>query len=188
MPDKILYVSRLKYPMDNWLDLESRFRALAPALQHARLDGQWGAAGVYWRVAGAGNSPTVQQFEILATLAGQLLAKVHLAANKSHSPLLQIVDAKHRWYGLLKESSPAFRDLLYGEQKNDNGSSAGFIYTGSIHPFAEASANLCLSLHSSHPITEKKSKWLWFHENYGKALIVGVILALVGAAAKLLFA
>ena len=143
---------------------------------------------MYWRVAGAGNSTSVQQFEILASLAGQQLAKALVAANESASPLLQVEDAKHRWYGLLKESSPAFGNLSYGEQKNDDGSSAGFIYTGSIHPFAEASANLCLSLHASHPVTEKTSKWLWFHENYGRALLVGGILALVGAAAKLLFA
>ena len=174
--------------MEDWLELERRFRALAPALQFARLDAQWGAAGEYWRVAGAGNSTVVQQFEILATLAGQNLAKALAAVNQSGPPLLHVADAKHRWYGLLKESSPAFGNCSYGEQKNDDGSSAGFIYTGSIHPVAEASANLCLSLHASHPIKEKKSKWLWFHENYGKALIVGGILALVGAAAKLLFA
>jgi len=174
--------------MESWLEFESRFRALAPALQFTRLDAQWGAAGEYWRIAGAANSPVAQQFEILASIAGQQLAKALVLAGETDSPLLQVADAKHRWYRLLKESSPAFGNLSYGEQRNEDGSSAGFIYTGTLHPFAEASANLCLSLHASHPLTEKKSKWLWFHENYGKALIVGGILALVGAAAKLLFA
>lgn len=180
-------VSRLK-SMQTWLDFETRFRALAPALQFVRLDAQWGAAGEYWRIAGGGNSPVIQQFEILAAYAGQQLAKALELAGESTSPLLQVEDPKHRWYRMLKESSPAFGDLSYGEQRNDDGSSAGFIYTGTIHPFAEASANLCLSLHASHPLKEKNSKWHWFHENYGKALIVGGILALVGAAAKLLFA
>lgn len=174
--------------MENWLDLENRFRSLAPAFQFARLDAQWGAAGVHWRIAGAGNPTAVQQFEILASLAGQRLERALVAAGQANSELLQIADAKHRWYSLLKESSPAFGNLSYGQQLNDDGSSAGFIYTGSIHPFSEASANLCLSLHASHPIRDIKSKWVWFHENYGKGLVIGCILALVGAAAKLLFA
>ena len=174
--------------MDSWLELESRFRALAPALRFSRLDAQWGAAGEYWRIAGMGNSPIVQEFEILASLAGQQLAKALRIAGESNSPLLQVANAQHRWYGLLKESSQAFGDRSYGEQLNDDGSSAGFIYTGSIQPFAEASANLCLSLHISHPLTAKKSKWQSFYESYGKALIIGGILTLIGAAAKLVFA
>ena len=174
--------------MKTWLDFETRFRALAPAMQFLRLDAQWGSAGEYWHIAGGGNSHVIQQFEILANNAGQQLAKALEIAGESESSILQIEDPKHRWYNLLKESSPAFGDLGYGEQRNDDGSSAGFIYTGSIRTFAEASANLCLLLHTSHPLEEKYSKWHWFHENYGKSLIVGVILVFAGYAAKLLFA
>ena len=174
--------------MENWLDLESRFRSLAPALQFARLDAQWGAAGEYWRIAGVSNSAAVQQFEILASIAGKSLERALLAAGESDSKLLGIEDVKHRWYALLKESSPEFGNLSYGQQVSDDGSPAGLIYTGSIRSFSEASGNLCLSLHASHPIKDIKSKWVWFHENYGKGLLIGGILAVAGAAAKLLFA
>jgi hypothetical protein len=174
--------------METWLDLETRFRSLAPSLQFSRLDAQWGAAGVYWRIAGAGNSSAAQQFEILASIAGQQLGRALTAAGESDSKLLEIADLQHRWYNLLKDSSQEFGNLSYGQQLNDDGTSAGFIYTASLHPFSEASANLCLSLHASHPIKDVKSKWLWFHENYGKGLVIGCILAVVGAAAKFLFA
>ena len=62
--------------MDSWLDIEQRFRLLAPELKHHRLDAQWGAAGEYWRIAGSGSTSATEQFEILSSLAGQLLRRV----------------------------------------------------------------------------------------------------------------
>jgi len=172
--------------VNSWLELEQRFRNLAPTLQHSRLDAQWGAAGEYWRLAGTGVTPATHEYEILSTVAGKLLEKVLRPTEETEKALLGITDARTRWYNLLKSQSPFFGDRSYGEQVHEDGSSAGFIYTGSVRCPAEAAATLCLSLHTSHPVVERKSKWQWLHENYIKAIIVGLVIALVGAAAKFL--
>lgn len=174
--------------MDSWLDLEQRFRVLAPELRHHRLDAQWGAAGEYWRIAGSGTTPATEQFEILSSLAGQLFGRVLKGGNELETLLLSTADTKLRWYKALKARSSSFGHQSYGEQLNENGSSGGFIFTGTVNQIAEASANLCLAFHSSHPIVERKTKWQWLHENYIRALIIAVVAALVGAAAKMWFA
>lgn len=140
--------------MESWFDMEKRFRVLAPDLQHHRLDAQWGAAGEYWRVAGFGRSPATEQFEMLSSLAGQLLGGVLGGGNELEQALLSIKDSKIRWYQALKALSSAFKSDGYGEQLNEDGSSGGFIYTGTINQIAEVSANLCLSLQISHPIAK----------------------------------
>ena len=130
----------------------------------------------------------IQQFEVLASFAGQSLERVLKPEIEAEILLLNISDARIRWYNLLKQSSPTFGNLSYGEQFDEVGSSGGFIFTGSIHKFADASANLCLSLHSSHTLRETpQSKWKWFHDNYCKSLIIGGVFALIGAAFKLIF-
>jgi hypothetical protein len=172
--------------MKTWLDLEARFRALEPALQFCRLDAQWGAAGEYWRIAGNVSPMARQEYELLSGVAGQFLEQVYSSKIEKEQALLAIVDTRTRWYNLLKQTSPVFGDRSYGEQLNDDGSSAGFIYTGSLNSMAAAAANLCLALQASHPIVERKSRWQWLHENYIKALVVGIVVALVGAAAKFL--
>lgn len=171
--------------MQTWLELEQRFRSLAPSLRHSRLDAQWGVAGEHWRIAGSTDPLVVQQFEALASVAGQMLKRAMKTKESVEPKAPEASDPRLRWYNLLKEASPSFRDLRYGEQRNADGTSAGFIYMGSLPQFADASANLCLSLHTSHPIENKPSRWRWFHENYGKSLIIGIILALVGTVAKL---
>lgn len=174
--------------MKSWLELEQRFRALAPSLQHFRLDAQWGAAGEYWRLAGGGTTPASHEYEILSALGGRMLQKVLSTASESEQALLQMKDPEVRWYNLLKARSPFFGDRSYGQQLHEDGSSAGFIYTGSVRQPAEAAAVLCLALEASHPIVERKSKWQWLHENYVKAILVGAAVALLGAVAKLLIA
>lgn len=162
---------------------------LSPLLKHSRLDAQWGAAGKYWRIAGISDQLAVQQFEVLASLTGQALERVFSRKVEAEGLLLDISDHRIRWYELLKQNSPTFGNLSYGEQFHEDGSSAGLIFTGSLNRFAEASANLCLSLHSSHPLIQEQSesRWKWFHDNYGKSLIIGVILTIVGAVIKLFF-
>jgi len=171
--------------MNSWLELEQRFRGLAPTLTHCRLDAQWGAAGEYWHIAGS-SSPATTEYEILSTLAGRLLQRVLRQKIESEKALLSVEDPKIRWYTALKSQSPSFAHGIYGEQRNEDGSSVGFIFTGNIRSIAEASANLCLAFHASHPIVERTSRWRWLHDNYIKAIIIGGILALVGAAAKVL--
>lgn len=172
--------------MKSWLDLEQRFRNLVPALQHVRLDAQWGAAGEYWRLAGGGLTPASHEYEILSALAGQMLELVLRKSVDAEKLLLDISDPKVRWYNLLKTNSPFFGDRSYGEQLHEDGSSAGSIFTGTLSRPTEAAAVLCLSLQVSHPITERKSKWQWVHEHYIRAIVIGSVLALIGAAIKLL--
>ncbi len=171
-----------------WLDLEDRFRLLEPQLQFCRLDAQWGAAGEFWRIAGSGSPVARQEYELLSSLAGKWLEEVFSDRDSDEQALLAIADPRTRWYTLLKQSSPAFGDRSYGEQFNSDGSSAGFIYTGSLHSMGVAAANVCLALQTTHPIIERKSRWQWLHDNYLKAIIIGIILAALGGLAKLLLA
>ena len=179
------FTIRVSPHMKSWLDLEARFRGLAPNLQHCRLDAQWGAAGEYWRIAGTGPTPSTHEYELLSAVAGQFLGQVLIPRKEGEKTLLQVTDPKIRWYSALKLLSPSFGNKSYGQQLNEDGRSAGFIYIGSVSSIAEASANLCLSLQASHPIVERKSKWQWLHENYIKGLIIGIIIVIVGAVAKL---
>jgi hypothetical protein len=167
-----------------WLEIEARFRALAPSLKSARLDAQWGAAGEHWHVSGGVDSLVRHEFELLCGVAGQLLERVYSKKNLDDARLLAITDPKMRWYTLLKQSVP-FQNPIYGEQQHSDGTPAGIIYSATLPSPADSSANLCLALQTQHPIVERPSKWQWFHDNYGKALIVGVVLALIGAAIKI---
>jgi hypothetical protein len=169
--------------MRTWLDLESRFRSLAPKLKSGRLDAQWGAAGEYWRIVGGVDAAARQEYELLCGLAGRLLEDVYSPKDRDHAKYLAVENPRTRWYALLKNFA-GVQNLIHGEQWNDDGSSAGFIHSGTVPSFVESSANLYLALHAEKPIVERQSKWKRFHDNYGKALIVGVVLALVGAAIK----
>lgn len=172
--------------MKSWLELEARFRALEPKLHDARLSAQWGAAGEHWHISGMVNPMDRQEFELLCAVGGKWIEKVCSKKNDSDRELIEIQNPRNRWYTLLKNSSPLFHPDFVGEQKNNDGSSAGFIYSGTINSMAAASANLCLSLHVSHPLTEEVDRWKWLHDNYIKAIVVGVILLAVGTIAKLL--
>ena len=167
--------------MKSWLDLESRFRSLVPRLKYARLDAQWGAAGEYWQIAGSGDQVTQQEFELLCGVAGRFLEKVYSPKNEDESTILSISDPRHRWYTLLKRFA-GVQSMIYGEQKSIDGS--GFIYTGTVVSFVESSANLCLSLQASHPILDKPGKLQWFHDNYLKTILIGVVLAVIAALLK----
>jgi hypothetical protein len=158
---------------------------MAPALRGCRLDAQWGAAGEYWRIAGFTDAIGRQEYELLCGVGGTFLEQVYSSNVEGERVLLEERDPKVRWYRLLKATSPAFGDLSYGEQLHEDGTSAGFIFTGSLDRIAEASANTCLALHASHPLVERKSKWTWLHENYVKAIVIGVVVAIVGTIIKL---
>jgi hypothetical protein len=170
-----------------WLDLESRFRSLEPKLRDARLDGQWGVAGDHWRISGLVDSLARQEFELLSAVGGRWLEKVLSAKAEADQELLQVADPKLRWYLLLKRSSPTWKTDLYGEQMADDGSSLGYVYGGTLSSLAAAAANVCLALQVSHPLRDEVSKLRWLHDNYIKGLLVGIVLAIAGAATKLLF-
>ena len=173
--------------MESWLELEKRFRSLSGDLKYCRLDGQWGSAGEYWRIAGSARTPATEQYEILSSLAGQVLKKVLKGSDEAEKKLLGISDPKIAWYNALKGRSGSFGDHSYARELNEDGSSAGLIFTGSLTNMADAAANLCLALHTSHPILQRKRWWQWLHDNYVKAIIIGGILAIIGAAARWAF-
>lgn len=140
--------------MDSWAKIEERFRTLVPVLRHQRLDVQWGAAGEHWSVTGGGSSSTKQQFELLASLAGKLLEQVINGNDELDQALRSTENPKVRWFKAMKAWSPEFSMDFYAKQMNEDGSSAGLIYGGSIPEVAEAAANLCLSLHMSRPLPD----------------------------------
>ena len=179
------YRTRLPASVNTWLDIESRFRLLAPSTTGARLDAQWGAAGEHWRIAGLFQPVARQELELLCGVAGQFLERVFSGKLPEQAALLAISDPKIRWFTLLKQANQ-FENFVYGEQHNEHGSSAGFIYSASLPSVAERCANLCLALQAQPPILERPSKWHWFHDNYGKAIVVGIVLAVAGAVVKLL--
>lgn len=137
--------------------------------------------GEYWSIAGGGSNPTTQEYELLASVGGELLGKVLKKKNEADKALLQITDPKLRWYNALKIMSPMFGHSFYAEHIKEDGGSAGFIFTGTVNNFAEASANLCLSFQASHPIVERKSIWQWIHENYIKSAVITIISAIITA-------
>jgi hypothetical protein len=126
-----------------WTDLEAQFRALVEPLRWVRLDYQWGAAGIYYRIAGS-NGDATRRFEVLAEIAGRQL--VDLPGGTIPPEILAIPSPTDRWYELLKARSGAFEHGLFGWQSDDAGNHMGDIMTGHIQSFAEASAVMALRL------------------------------------------
>jgi hypothetical protein len=164
--------------MKNWIELESRFRSLAPGLQHARLDDQTGAAGEYWRLAGGFDHQAVRQFETLSLLAGTLLVEA-LAGQPDAKPILEGTDPKIRWYRALKAYSESHEIGPSGYQKNDAGENLGWIHSGSIQNIGEVAANVSLYLQARHPIRARWYKQIY--DDYGKKIVIGLVLALAAA-------
>src|SRR5687768_13485171 len=113
--------------MRDWAQLESDFRALAPAFQCSRLDLQWGAAGEHWRIAGY-VGPADSRFRALARIAGKRLIILKFAPGTQE--LLDVPDDASRWIRALKHLTGALEQGHPAQQLNQDGSSAGWIYTG----------------------------------------------------------
>lgn len=164
--------------MKTWLDYEERFKRLSPRLEHSRIDAQTGAAGEHWRVVGLTNDKeALHEFDTLCTIAGRKATDV-LKGNGSYSEILDHEDPKIRWYRLLKIHSTSYDHGLSGYQTEDDGSK-GWIHAGTISNIGEGSANLCLWLEAHCPITQSWYKTLY--EDYGKEIIVGIILIIISA-------
>jgi hypothetical protein len=161
--------------MKTWLDFESRFRGLSSVLQHARIDDQSGSAGEYWRIAGiTSNSEAIRQFELLCNISGQQITELQACSDE----ILNHEDPKIRWYRLLKNTSAIYERDNPAYKCDDEGNNLGWLYGGTISNICESSANLCLQLHSSHPI---KLKWHEvLYQDYGKQVIIGIILLIIG--------
>lgn len=128
----------------DWLQLRSEFEALREPLRLTRLDYQWGAAGIYYRLAGGGISSATRQFEVLAGIAGSKLTS--LPAGAIDDPASTVSDSASRWYEALRQYSGAFEFGFVGTQTNEAGEDLGRIYSGTLNTPAESSALLCLKL------------------------------------------
>lgn len=135
----------------DWLQLRSEFEALREPLRFTRLDYQWGAAGMHYRLAGGGSSNATRQFEVLAGIAGNQL--VLLPAGAITEAVSGVHDAVSRWYEALREHSGAFEVGYVGIQTSATGEDMGHIYTGTLNAPAESSALLCLKL-STVPVVQ----------------------------------
>ena len=134
-----------------WLELEQRFRELEAPLQLTRIDGQTGAAGEHWRWAGSPSGDAGRRFRAIAAMASARLFQDFPSKIGSFPELESESDPVIRWYKALKFIADRYEEGQYAEQINDDGSSAGFIFMGSIERPAAASATLCLEL-ASRPI------------------------------------
>ncbi len=135
-----------------WKDLQIEFDALRDELRFYRIDYQWGAAGIYYRLAGRGANHATRRFEVLANIAGQKLSE--LPQEVLNTQINDAADPISKWYEALRHHSGSFSVGFVAHQSGDNGENAGNIFTGSLAPPADSSALLCLQF-SSIPTTPK---------------------------------
>ncbi len=140
--------------MQDWIELETRFRALSPLAQYLRIDFQWGAAGEHWYVGGGCKPSVVAQFNGLAQVAGNLLKSV-LPAEEQFQSVVTEPHSHTLWLRAMKEWSGAFQFLHHVQQISDAGEDEGSIYTGQTTDASQAAANLCLFLHSNYPLHQR---------------------------------
>lgn len=135
--------------MAEWSELKAEFEALREALRFYRIDYQWGAAGIHYRLAGGGSSHATRRLEVLADIAGRKL--LDLPEGTLQPAVIQASDASSRWYEALRYHSGAFEFGFVGKQTDEAGADLGNIYTGTLNLPAEESALLCLQF-SSLPV------------------------------------
>jgi hypothetical protein len=136
-------------PTQSWHELERRFQELEPLLQYTRIDGQTGAAGEHWRMAGSAGRDAEDRFEAVARMASEKLFLEMENEVDQYNDLASESDPLIRWYKALQYIGRRYETSGHiVREMNDDGSPGGFIYTGSINSPAAASATLCLALAS----------------------------------------
>ncbi|ELR8704625.1 hypothetical protein V4T45_004233 [Vibrio vulnificus] len=166
--------------MNSWLDFEHRFRTLAPVLQYHRLDDQTGAAGEWWRVAGQ-PCKSVEEFELLCELAGEQLIEL-LKLESEYGNIISGDRPQWAWYRMLKKHTSSYEIGTSGYEIDENGSK-NWIHTGTLYHIGESSANLALWLNIKYPIP-LKVKDVWYkrlYRDYGKEVLIGLIVAILGS-------
>lgn len=111
--------------MLTWYELEQRFKELETALQFTRIDGQTGAAGGHWRLAGGAGRDAEDRFNALAEIASTKLVRDFPGDMKRFPELETEGNPVIRWYKALRFIGDRYKHDFYAEQKNTNGSSAG---------------------------------------------------------------
>jgi hypothetical protein len=135
--------------MEKWIEIDAAFRELQPAIYFYRLDYQWGAAGVYYRLAGGGVNDCTRRFETLARIAGMKLSE--LPPGTLHQDVMTPDNPTERWYEALKHHAGSFQHELAATQVADDGTPMGHIFSGTIYNVVSASGVLALQL-STVPI------------------------------------
>jgi hypothetical protein len=136
-------------PTQSWHELERRFQELEPLLQYTRIDGQTGAAGEHWRMAGSAGRDAEDRFEAVARMASEKLFLEMENEVDQYNDLASESDPLIRWYKALQYIGRRYETSGHiVREMNEDGSPGGFIYTGSINGPAAASATLCLALAS----------------------------------------
>ncbi len=142
----------------SWFELEQRFRELEAPLQFMRIDGQTGVAGETWRLAGGPSGDAGRRFNAVAAMASTRLFKDFPSEVGRFPDLKSETDPVIRWYKALRYIGGRYKEDHYAREVNDDGSSGGFIFTGSIDQPATASATLCLELASRPKERVSKSR------------------------------
>ncbi len=126
----------------DWSQLRAEFEQLQEPLRFTRLDYQWGAAGVYYRLAGGTNTNAIRRFELLSGIAGARLAE--LPSDVVCEEVLAAPDPASKWYEALRQYAGSFEFGFPGMQTNEAGENLGSIYSGSLNTPAESSSLVCL--------------------------------------------
>lgn len=153
--------------MSDWSQLRTEFETLREPLRLYRLDYQWGAAGIYYRLAGGSSSHATRRFEILSDIASHKL--LELPEGTVSQAVLDAPNPASRWYETLRHHSGAFEFGFVGKQTDEAGTDHGNIYTGTLSLPAESSALVCLKFSSLSVTTptsvSKNSKTVWSRVN-----------------------
>lgn len=170
--------------MKSWLEIESRFRAMAAQMPHVRLDIQSGDAGEYFRLAGIAGGPEERELEGLFVMAGQLTGR----AFDPDSEVLKESNLRLRWLRLVATRSGAFKGKLPGVMSDPaSGTVLGNIFMGSVPSIAAESANLCLKLEASSPLRDPRTMWERVYEDFGREIIIGIIILVLSTIAAIYF-
>lgn len=159
--------------LESWLGLESRFRSLESATRQCHLEFQTGVAGDHWHLSGHVSDEVKRELMLLITCASALHKKFGLVTSQDFK------DPVQHWLQLLSSEPSAVKDLMHFEQKNSQGEHLGFGAHARITSVATVSANLCLMFHLNNPTLTKSSIWSWLHENYLKAIFIGVVVSII---------
>ena len=134
--------------MTDWLDLESRFRAINDPYRHLRADWSQVSGGPeHWIVKGSTDRFAIGRFEAVASLAGNALS----TCPKFPDDLLQNPDPVHRWLNAIRHKTHYFRigngaPMVSSYFTVHDGDETHIGLFGGIDRVCEASAILCLQL------------------------------------------
>lgn len=137
----------------SWLDYKTEFAELAPQLQEATLELQFGEGAENWSLYGV--SDVIQkQFMQLSAQAGRALVEIHLKDHETGS----VVEPETRWFRFLRERSNPndIKPVLFDSE-------GIALFEWSKLDAAQLSASLCVDLQRISPIPQSPN---WYINKY----------------------